>query len=149
MSIRATNTKRADAGTTRLDFARGFTGRPVLLLVGHKEWTGLEINDRVRSFEMKTWRDYTIANCQRGFDQADHTGLDVLMANVCFDRTDRTELFAIGLLAKRLVDRCHLDRVANARSGAVGFDVANAVCSDLAHLLSHRDHLGLTVNRRP
>ena len=61
---------------------------------------------------------------QEHFDEARHPCRCHGMANVALHRADRTELFSIGPMPKRLREGLQLDRVAQFCARAMGFHIA-------------------------
>ena len=70
------------------------------------------------------------------------------MADVGLHRADSAVAAAARAEAKCVGERGHLDRVSQARAGAVGLDVADGVRRDAGHALRARDHRGLRLRVR-
>ena len=93
-------------------------------------------------------RDLRVLQCEHRLDQSGHARRGVEMPHIRFHRADRAETRALRRGAKRLRERAHFDRIADGRSGAVRFDVADAVGLHVGIRQRLDDRIGLAVHTR-
>ena len=65
------------------------------------------------------------------------------MTNIGLYRTNRAELFFLGIALINLIQRHHLNRITQFRAGAVGFNVLNAFRMNASHTQNFLYDLGL------
>src|SRR5262245_44198121 len=125
MRIRAADTKGAHARA-----ARAFTCRPVVKSGTDEKGAVSEVDVGIRLLEVKAWRQLLVFESKNRLDQTGDTRSRIEMSDIRFDGTDRAEPSVVGSGAEDLRERGDLDRVAERRSGPMGFDVADRLGSD-------------------
>ena len=85
---------------------------------------------------------------ENDFDQARHPSRDVAMSNIGLDRAQGTKCHARRRLSKRLGQRSHLDRIANERARAMGFNIRNGLGVHARHRLCGCNHFDLSLHTR-
>ena len=121
--VGAAEAERADAGETR---PVGPGKRHWFL--GDAEVQIVEGNVGIEFLGMQRRRQQIVAQREARLQQADEAGCRLQVADIRLHRADRQPLLAT--LADLLADGARLDRVADARPGAVGFDERELVRID-------------------
>ncbi len=125
MRVGAADTERIDAGPQR-----PLTALPREQVLVDEEWTVGEVDPRIGRVEMQRGRDLSVVNRQGRLHEARDARGDLQVADVRFDRTDRTILLGVGVLAERLRDGAQLDGIAQHGARAVRFDEADCAGID-------------------
>ena len=93
-------------------------------------------------------RQLPVLQTENDFDQACNTGGNVTVANIGFDRAQGAKRRARRGAAKGIRQRPHLNRIANQRSRAVGFNIGNRLRINARHGLRRGHHVDLPLHAR-
>ena len=127
---------RADQPAARTGaprFQRGYRPQPA----------ATEVDFRVRRGEVDARRQHPVPHRQQHLEQTRDTGRHGGVSDVAFHRADCARPDRVTVPAEHLVERLHLDRIAQRGTGSVCLDVGHVLGYDAGPAVDPRDQAGL------
>ena len=121
MRVGAAYAQRGDAGAARRTGAG-----PIGKLVVDVEWAALELDVGIDLLEVKAGGNLCVFEREHGLDQAGDARGGVQMADIRLERADGSSGAARGRTLECVCQCADFDGVADAGSGAVGFNIGDA-----------------------
>ena len=139
----------ADAERAHTGAERTAAGVPRPASRVHDERRVVEIELRVGRLEMQRRRQRAVMQRQGRLDQTGHAGRRIEMADIGLECADRAAAIADRAAgAERLGQARDLDRIAETRAGAMGFDVGDCIGVDAGKRLRGCDDLCVALDAR-
>ena len=144
VAVRPAVAERADGGPSRRPFPR----RPAPGRAVHEEGARLEAEVSVLTRDVERRRDALVTEGEEDLDEADDARRRRRVAEIALHRAERAETPAVREGPERVGERPDLDRVAEARPGAVRLHVPDRPGVDAAPLQHFADERGLRLPAR-
>src|SRR5688572_27755590 len=138
MHVRATHTQGVDARA-----AWGSVTVPVLQARAHHERARLEIDLRIRAFEMQTGRNLAVPESEGGLDQTRYAVGAIHVSHVALARANGTVAAQVGGFTEGAGERSDLDGIAELRRRPMCLGITDGVRGNARGLEGSGDRVGL------
>ena len=122
VGVGAADAKRAHSGTIGILARREVGNR-----IGDIEWRVRQVDTGTDLPKIDGRRDFVVLQRQRDLDRAGKAGSHIEVTDIALHRAEAAELLPRRMLSERPAQRRKLDRIAQRRTGAVRFDIANGL----------------------